>query len=61
MRKGFFNGLLTGGMIGAMVTMFVAPQFKKERKNLMKDSKRVQSRARRAVRGVKNMTEDWMK
>ncbi len=61
MRKGFINGLLTGGLIGAVLTMFVAPQFKKERKELVRDSRQVKNRARKVIKGVKNIAEDWMK
>lgn len=61
MRRGFINGLLTGGMIGAVLTMFVAPQFKKERKHLVKDTRQVQNKAHRVIRGVRNMADDWMK
>ena len=61
MRKGFLNGLLAGGIMGAILTMFMSPQRKKERKHLMRDSKQVKKGARRVIKGVKNMAEDWMK
>ncbi len=61
MRKGFLNGLLTGGLLGAVLTLFVAPQFKKDRPELMPDSRQVRSRARKVIKGVKNIAEDWMK
>lgn len=61
MRKGFFNGLFTGGLMAAVFMIFAAPQFKKERTKLMKDTKQARNRARRVVRGVKNVAEDWMK
>lgn len=61
MRKGFLNGLLAGGIIGAILTMFMSPQMKKERKHLMRDSKQVKKGARRVIKGVRNMAEDWMK
>lgn len=61
MRKGFWNGLITGGLIGAVAAMFMAPQLKRERKELVHDTKRVKSRARRVIKGVKNIAEDWMK
>lgn len=61
MRKGFFNGLLAGGLLGAILTMFMSPQYKKERKHLAHDSKQVKKGARRVIKGVKNMAEDWMK
>ncbi len=58
MRKGFFNGLLAGGLIGAVVTMFMTPQYKKE---MVQDTRQVKNRARRVIKGVKTMAEDWMK
>ncbi|MFA5881667.1 MAG: YtxH domain-containing protein [Eubacteriales bacterium] len=61
MRKGFLNGMLAGGLIAAVLTMFMAPQFKKERKEMAKDTKHVKNRARRVIKGVKNVAEDWMK
>lgn len=61
MRKGFFNGLFTGGLMAAILMIFAAPQFKKERTKIMKDGKQVRNRARRVVKGVKNVAEDWMK
>lgn len=61
MRKGFLNGMLTGGLLSAILLMFAAPQFKKERKQLIGDSKQANSRARRVVKGVKNIAKDWMK
>lgn len=61
MRKGFFNGFLAGGIIGAVITMFMSPQMKKGRKHLMHDSKQVKKGTRRVIKGVKNMAEDWMK
>lgn len=61
MRKGFLNGLMTGGLLGAIALMFMAPQFKKERKHVMADTTQVRNRARRVIKGVKNIAEDWMK
>jgi gas vesicle protein len=61
MRRGFYNGMLTGGLIGAVVTMFVAPQFRKERQDMMQESRQTGHKAHRVIRGVKNMAEDWMK
>lgn len=61
MRKGFINGLLTGGLLGALLLVFAAPQFKKERKSLAHDTKYARARAKRVVKGVKNLAEDWMK
>jgi len=61
MRRGFFNGLLTGGLIGAALIMMVTPQFKKERVNLMKDTKDTRKKARGVVRSVKSLANDWMK
>lgn len=58
LRKGFFNGLLAGGLIGAVVTMFMTPQYKKE---MVQDTRQVKNRARRVIKGVKTMAEDWMK
>lgn len=61
MRKGFINGLVTGGLLGAVVATFVLPQFKKQKHELMHETKKVPTRARRMIRGVKNAAEDWMK
>jgi len=60
MRKGFWNGLVTGGILGVIATMFMAPQFKKARKDMIQDTK-MAGRARRVIKGVRNMAEDWMK
>jgi len=60
-RRGYFNGFLTGGLLGAIVMMLVAPQFKKERKSLMRDTKKAGRRANRVIRGVKTIARDWMK
>jgi len=61
MRRGFINGILAGGIIGAVVTMFVAPQFKKDRRELMHDTRQATHKARRVIRGVKNISDEWMK
>lgn len=61
MRKGFFNGLLTGGLIAGIMMLFTAPQFKRDRKQIARDTKQVRNRAHRMVKGVKNLAEDWMK
>lgn len=62
MRKGFFNGLLTGSIAGAIIGMFVAPQLKPDtRKSLKKQGDMVQSRARRAIKGVRNTVKGLMK
>jgi gas vesicle protein len=61
LKKGFFNGLLAGGLIGAFLTMFMSPQKKKETKQFLRNSKQVKKGARRVIKGVKNMAEDWMK
>lgn len=61
MRKGFFNGIITGGILSAVLMMLVAPQFKKERKHFMRDTKQVRNKTRRVIKGVKNVTDDWMK
>jgi len=52
---------LRKGFISAIVTMFMSPQMKKETKHLMRDSKQAKKGARRVIKGVKNMAEDWMK
>lgn len=61
MRKGFINGLFAGGLIGAVVTMFVAPQFKREKSDIMQETRQATNRARRVIKGVRNMADDWMK
>lgn len=61
MRKGFINGMFAGGLLGAVVMMFVAPQFKKDSNNVMQDTMQAGHRARRVIKGVKNMADDWMK
>lgn len=61
MRKGFFNGVITGGLLTAIVALFAAPQFKKERKHVTKTSRHAQKRARRMVKGIKNFTDDILK
>jgi len=59
LRKGFINGLFAGGLLGAVVTMFVAPQFKKN--DMMQETMQAGHRARRVIKGVKNIADDWMK
>ncbi len=61
MRKGFFNGLLTGGLIAGILMLFTAPQFKRDRKHIARETKQARNKARRVVKGVKNLAEDWMK
>lgn len=61
MRKGFVNGMLTGGLIAAALTMMMAPQFKKGRTEMTGGTKHVKNKARRVIKGVKNVAEDWMK
>jgi len=61
MRKGFWNGLLTGGIAAVVLTMFMAPQYKKQRGPVLKNSRMVKGGARRVIRGAKKMADDWMK
>ncbi|WP_418792287.1 hypothetical protein [Phosphitispora sp. TUW77] len=61
MRRGFWNGLLTGGIAAMVLTMFMTPQYKKMRRPVMKDSRLVKSGARRVIKGAKKMADDWMK
>lgn len=57
MRRGFFNGLLAGGVIGALMGLFVAPQMKK-RNNWMEQTKQAQSRARKVIKGIRHAMDD---
>ncbi|GAB4260225.1 hypothetical protein [Thermincola ferriacetica] len=55
MRKGFFNGLLAGGILGAIMGMFMSPQLKRD---IMAEGKTVKRQARRTMKGMKKTFRD---
>ena len=61
MRRGFFNGLLAGGVIGALVGLFVAPQMKPKKMNWVDQSQNAQAKARKVIKGVRHTMNDLMK
>lgn len=62
MRRGFWNGLLTGGVVGAVVGLFVAPQLKPDtRRTLKKRGDMMQNKTTRVIKGVRNTVKGLMK
>lgn len=61
MRRGFINGILTGGIIGALAAMFMAPQLKPYQKKLVSQSNRVKRQARKSMKGMKSTINDIVK
>ena len=62
MRKGFWNGILTGSIMGALIGLFVAPQLKPDtRRSLKKQGNEIQSRARKVMKGVRNSVKGLIK
>ncbi len=57
MRKGFINGLVTGGLLGAIAVMFMSPQLKPLKKEVLHESKMMNKQARKAVKGVRRALE----
>lgn len=53
MARGFWNGLLAGGIVGAMAAMFVSPQMKPvQTKTIVKRGKKMQNKAQRVIKQV---------
>ncbi|MGQ9531391.1 MAG: hypothetical protein ACUVTQ_01110 [Desulfotomaculales bacterium] len=55
MWSGFWRGVVTGGLIGAVVSMFMLPRRKAERAGLLGTTRRVRARARRVLRNVSTL------
>jgi len=56
-RRGFFNGLLVGGILGTLVGLFTSPQMKPTpEKYLMGRTKKI---GRRAGKIISEMTHDF--
>ncbi|WP_227765890.1 YtxH domain-containing protein [Zhaonella formicivorans] len=63
MFKGFWKGLLTGGIIGAIISsnLFMTPQKKKiVSKRIMGKTRRLQSRARKVMKEVSEGVNDLL-
>ena len=61
MRRGYFGGLLTGGLAAMVLSLFMKPQYKKQRRQMMKETRQAGNKAHRVIKGVKNIADDWMK
>ncbi|NPV27745.1 MAG: YtxH domain-containing protein [Firmicutes bacterium] len=62
LRKSFWQGLFAGGLIGAALSMMVAPQRKPGMtKRIIGKSKKMQARAQRVFKEVKAGLNDLMK
>lgn len=57
MRRRFFNGFLTGGVLGALMGMMLRPQRKP---TAIKGMVRRGKMARRMVKGVRRTIRDWL-
>jgi len=53
--SGFWRGVVTGGLIGAVVSMFALPRRKVQRTGLLGTTRRVRARARRVLRNVSTL------
>ena len=61
MRKGFWNGLVAGGLLGATMAWFMSPQMKPgSARRIMGRSRGVGGRARRMLRQVSDGINDLM-
>ncbi|MHB8171535.1 MAG: hypothetical protein ACYDG6_08330 [Thermincolia bacterium] len=57
-RRGFFNGMLAGGVIGAAMALFIRPQMKPSpKKGLIAKTRRMSSKAGKVVTEVKKMLD----
>lgn len=55
MRKGFWNGVMAGGLIGAVAAMMVRPQKKRApKKGVLGKLNRVQNKAGRVAKEVQS-------
>jgi len=58
-QRGFWGGILTGGIIGMLVAIAVAPQLKPEtRDRIMRTSKEWSGRAGKAFRRSRTMVKE---
>ncbi|MFZ3172295.1 MAG: YtxH domain-containing protein [Carboxydocellales bacterium] len=58
-RRGFLNGLMAGGLIGAVIGLITAPQRKPmHRKDLLGRTKRAGARAQRVFHEVRDGIKD---
>ncbi|MDA8236185.1 MAG: YtxH domain-containing protein [Clostridia bacterium] len=61
-RRGFLNGLLAGGVIGAAMALFVRPQMKPgPKKGLIAKTRRMSSKAGKVVSEVRDSVRDIKK
>ncbi|BAF59239.1 MAG: hypothetical protein HPY89_04135 [Pelotomaculum sp.] len=62
MRIGFWRGVITGGIIGAVISMIAGARHRQEHRGILGyGSRRVRSRAHRVIRGVTKTVNDLLK
>lgn len=59
MARGFMNGVIAGGLIGAAVGMFLLPQIKQNQgmKAMMGRTRKVQGKAGKILKGVEDFLD----
>jgi len=61
MKSRFWNGLVAGSVLGAVMAWFISPEMKPESsRRIMGRSRKVQSRAHRIMRRVRDGVSDMM-
>jgi hypothetical protein len=61
LRSRFWNGLLAGSVLGAVMAWFISPEMKPEgSRRMMGRSRKAQSGARRIIRRVRDGVSDMM-
>lgn len=61
MRRGFLNGLITGGFLVAIYGLFARPEMKPDTNKFMGQSKKIQKKAKRVFNDVSETVNDFIK